>query len=196
MQQEMEFELKAKLSQEDYEKLLTHFGVDRGSAKLQENHYFDDEKFTLCSLGITLRVREKKGNLQIEMKIPQEGGGVKEIPHPITSEDFENLKPGTFVLPSEFSEELEKIDAGELSYLGMLSTKRISILVGEVEGKFELDHSNLADGSDDFELEMEYAEGLEKEARVIFEKTLDECGIKWIPSDSSKYGRFVKSLPK
>lgn len=196
MNQETEFELKAELSQEDYEKLLTHFARHENSAKLHENHYFDDKKFTLCGLGTTFRVRNKKGTLQIEMKIPQETGGMKEIPHPITPEEFESLKAGTFVLPSEFSEELEKIGAGKLSYVGMLPTRRISIEVAEVGGKFELDHSTLANGSDDFELEMEYEEGLEKEAEKIFENTLDECGIKWIPSEGSKYSRFVKSLPK
>lgn len=196
----MEFELKARLSEEDYEKLLTHFGVGRGSAKLQENHYFDDENFTLCSLGITFRVREKKGILQIEMKIPQTTGGKKEIPHPITSEEFENLKAGTFTfalaLPSKLSEELKKVGVGKLFYVGLLPTKRISIPALEVEGKFELDHSTLADGSDDFELEMEHSENLGQAARVMSQKTLDECGIEWVPSTDSKYQRFVKSLPK
>lgn len=196
MKQEMEFELKAKLSEEDYGKLLTHFGINRNSVKLQENHYFDDENFTLCNLETTLRVRKKKESLQLEMKIPQETGGVKEITHPITFEEFENLKARTFVLPSEFSEELEKISVGKISYIGMLSTRRISIETTAVGGKFEIDHSTLANGSDDFELEMEYEIGLEKGAGKIFKNTLNECGIKWIPNDNSKYSRFVKSLPK
>lgn len=71
---ELETEYKSMITKEMFNKLLDYFDKIAISKNpyTQINYYFDTEDFTLINQATTVRIRYKKGNYELQVKIPKE----------------------------------------------------------------------------------------------------------------------------
>jgi len=156
-----EREYKYKLDIEEYTALISKITTEIGlmSYKLQVNYYYDTKDFLLNKDKITLRVRQIDSNLSLELKTELHNDGLlkinEELAEPISSLpitiDFKK-HPWKKHLPYDESINLK----------GSLITERRT--VKPFEGiKFDVD-KNIYMGKVDYELEVEFDEGLDEKA--------------------------------
>lgn len=193
VQESIEREFKCQLTEEGYDKLRGVFG---GSPKTQINHYFDNDERSLTQTSTTLRVREKGGELLLQLKIEIDETGKRELQERIDEKEFDELKNGEFSFPGNFVEALKSLvsDMRDLKYLGSMQTNRITHPANAVLGEWALDHSVLPSGEHDYELELEYAEHYRWLASRRFGEILKNNGVENRPSCMSKFERFIHDL--
>jgi uncharacterized protein YjbK len=188
--QELEQEAKGLLTEQQYVLLLSHFTLERDSAKKQKNSYFDTLDWKLDSRNMMLRVREKKGEFELTLKEEAVGGDRIETNHrPLTHEQGIELRQSGVLPESKIQERMEELNIlPPFMYQGDLITHRIEIPYRGC--KLALD-SNLYLDQRDFEIEMEKEEANadEKKALAIL---LQELNIPYVLA-LSKAKRFFNA---
>lgn len=157
LQQEMEFEAKNLLSEQEYQLLLTHF--KNNQPKTQINYYFETEDFLLKSKGAALRIRELNNQSVLTLKQPKQSGLLET--HVKLTEKVKNqwLNGNPVVIP-QFEVHLNALglDPKKLKYWGKLTTDRIEIIKGQTTIVLDKSYYN---NMIDYELEIE-ADTLDK----------------------------------
>ncbi len=155
----LEYEKKIMLTADEYNTI----GLIRSNdslPKIQTNYYFDTDDLSMNDKGITCRIRAKDGKFIATIK--NHGGK-----NPDCSVE-DNL-----VEMTEFDTKI--FDTLRLRYQGELVTRRASI---HKDNNCEVViDKNTYGGVTDFELEIEYCEGSEKEAQALLESIAEELVI-------------------
>lgn len=149
----LEFEKKILLSEEEYNLLSCFFSKDTDNSNLHINYYYDTNTFDMNKKGITCRVRRKNGKLEATVK--SHCGNKTECSVEI-SVDVNN----------QF--QVECFEIMGLKLQGSLVTNRNEIYNDGIcqavlDCNFYLDRV-------DYELEIEYLQGNEKNAEQLLEE--------------------------
>ncbi|MBP2076579.1 CYTH domain-containing protein [Oceanobacillus polygoni] len=172
MTQEIEIEFKNLLEKEEYHRLLQNISFP-SQGKLQINHYFETEEFSLKEQGCAIRIREKHGKYTLTLKEPHPDG-LLETHDSLTEQEALSWINGTIIPKSNTSKQLleKNIQPEKLIYCGSLSTLRRELSYKDV--LLVLDYSTY-NNKEDFELEIEAntkASGLQ-----MFNQLLEEHNI-------------------
>ena len=148
-----ELEKKLLLSEDEYDYLMERFSYENPLIQTpivtQINYYFDTDDFTMNQQGTTCRIRLKDGKYKATMK--------KHYPNTNQSTETE-MEIHTGLDNNAFT------DMG-LKLQGELITKRC-IVMKDASCEVVLDKNEYL-GHSDYELEIEYSEGHEKDAQAI-----------------------------
>lgn len=87
----LEFEKKVLLTQREYDFLL-YRKQEAPPGRIQINHYYDTDDFEWNRLGITCRIRERKGKFEATIKAHRSGAGECSVE---TSRRAENERDGS-----------------------------------------------------------------------------------------------------
>lgn len=174
---EDEFEKKTLITFEQYKKIAVFFEGAETENKLQINYYYDTADEVFRSRNTTCRIRQKENALE---------GTVK-----THFDDEEYSKERSFKiknLPYSMT-----VDGLEVYLKGQLVTVRTEYVISEAMVLI-LD-KNFYLGEVDYELELEYKAGYEREAEC-FIKSLKEkfCDNMTLKKQASKSERFFKKL--
>lgn len=173
MEQELELELKNIVTQDEFQKLIQYFSLQKNDFIKQVNHYFDTENFELKALGSALRIREKNNTFTLTLKQPYKDG-LLESNEKITQEHAEKIIKNEATLSGDIAQILIQngVKPEHLKYLGSLSTYRAE--VNYDNGTLVFDHSIYL-GKEDFELEYEVKELIT--GSLSFQNLLDQLNI-------------------
>jgi len=187
LQQEIEFEAKNLLSEQEYQLLVAHFKSNQ--PKTQINYYFETEDFFLKSKGAALRIRELNNQSVLTLKQPMEDG-LLETHVKLSEETKKQWLNGNPVVIPQFKEHLNELglDPEKLKYWGKLTTDRIEIK--EQQTTIVLDKSYY-NNRVDYELEIE-ANSLDT-ANHQLNKLLKAHGIER-KHTANKIVRFFQTL--
>lgn len=189
MSQEIEIEFKNLVTQDEFEKLLKAFHIEKSYFKVQHNDYFDTPSFGLKAKGSALRIREKQGKFVLTLKEPGEIGLVETHQSLTDGQAQMGIKNG--VLPQgEVLDTLCRlnISPNQLVHLGRLTTNRAEIPYNG--GLLVFDHS-LYGQKEDYELEFESTDAVIGEK--VFLELLREFGIPKRPTQN-KIQRLMNSI--
>ena len=146
----IELEKKLLLTQREYE-ILCDALLSHGKIILQYNHYYDTTDLSGNKNGITYRIREKDGLFLATLKSHQK------------NTDASHEKSA--IVKSK--KDISFFENPDLKYQGTMQTQRLFLpLTDSIE--LALD-KNIYLGHCDYELEIEYTEGLEAEALSYLE---------------------------
>jgi uncharacterized protein YjbK len=194
MKEEREIELKSVVNEAKYQEMLTHFSKVAILSKpiyKQINYYFDTEDFVLNKQKIVLRLRVKKGKLEITAKLPNGANGLyndnQELNGFLSGKLEDYCKDGLtkdidFI--GEFISILEIDINTKFNYLGNLETDRTDFTINNDTISIDKNEYN---GLIDYEVEWETTnvEYVANEFELL--------GLK--PGNSvSKLQRFLNSL--
>ena len=200
-----EIEIKLDLqSEENYNKLIERFGIKVKPAR-QENYFFDSANMDLSKNGwaLRLRVEENKSSLTLKGKAAKSSGGLAirdEIEVLIPDETAQKyvingLKDAN--IPDEIAQIIRPIvnprDLIQKLYF-VNNRYRVNFSGGDIDLLFEIDKTEYADGSIDYELEIEL------EDQLFYQKALG--GITTfldsvqIVSVFQKHSKFARALKK
>lgn len=176
-----EKELKILLSKSEFDSLCKRFKC--GEIYTHINFYYSDNQGVLKEQEITVRVREKHGNANLEVKIPSGKQGLVHV-----KEEYQK-KLGAIPLEIKENEltEMTGCKLPDVAMKGYLITER-RVYNWDSNTEICLDHSQYL-GHDDYEIEVEYVKELPDE---ILEILKDEM-IEMIPT-SGKCKRFFEKL--
>lgn len=189
MSTNLEIEVKSKLSEDEYQKLLD--GYKNQKTYIQTNYYLDDNLLTIRHKKCGLRVREKEGEFELTLKVPS-GDGKIEINQQISNILFEKLQNGNIFPDGEIKQFLQgnfKAKIDEIHILGKLITTRTDITYNN--SLISVDKSEY-NGIIDYEIECE--DSSKKSAKENLKDFLKKNGIKYRENKDSKLKRFLKSL--
>lgn len=177
----LEKEIKILLSNKEYEKLFDIFDFERPFT--QTNYYYENSKSAIDK--ITVRIRQKKDALKLQVKIPKAIDGSLHI----KKEYEKEVDEVSDVIDKETLKQLTGIDYEENLYLiGKLVTKRA--ICNKYNGvEIALDENEYFDQKD-YEIEIEYSDGYPQRIVDIIQKQ----NIKINREISGKNERFRKRL--
>lgn len=170
-ERELKYLLPSKKFYDVIDQIKTLFPNITEKNKLQINYYYDTDKLELLREGITCRIRQSEEKLLGQYK-----------KH--SSNDIHRSQESEFEV-SQLSLQIER-DGQILLFQGQLVTHRESYKISP-SIKIECD-INMYLGHCDYEMEIEYSEGMYDLAKQIAEK-LSLTKINLI----SKYERFMKA---
>ena len=177
----LETELKVALTKEQYEQIQRELTFKEGYEQI--NFYYAPQGLEDVKGRPTIRIRSKKGRMQLEAKVPAGAneGSVKMheeyakdiscIPGTITADEVSALTNGQF--------------AEDVCLLGYLKTYR-QINTEYAGTEVALDMNEYL-GVTDYELEIEYEDELPKELL----NRLDFLDVEFDKSVTGKYRRFI-----
>ena len=169
----IEYERKQILTLDEYNMLITRLNeiVDCNEV-IQVNYYFDDNNYSLCDKGDTLRVRQKSGRLSLERKFNKRysTNGVRICDE--SNEDIHNLPMKIVIGDNKFY------------YIGNLMTVRKNYKIDD--NTISLDASYYL-GKIDYEVEIE------SDKEVTIPEFVSKI-IKFNRYQGGKYNRFVRKL--
>ena len=186
-----ELEKKILLTEDEYDYLMAYFGYENPLIQkpitTQINYYFDTDDFSMNRNNTTCRIRWKDGNYKATMK---KHSSDTDQSTETEMKIYDGLESNAF------------IDMG-LKLQGELITKRC-VIMKDVNCEVVLDKNEYL-GHTDYELEIEYAPGHEKDAQTILKIFRDmltrrKCflvykeGIADLPSVPSKANRFFEKM--
>lgn len=174
----LEKEVKIMLSEEEYEKAAELF--DFGTPQRQVNNYYYSPE--CAAHGISVRVREVKGEVLLQVKVPISTDGSLAV--------REEIERKLHFVPDRIGAETlnELVGVTDEAVLkGSLETMRRICVIDKTE--ISLDKNTYL-GTVDYEIELEY-EGDYPQALV---DKLAEAGITADKPQKSKLGRFLKRL--
>lgn len=153
MTKELEIEFKNMLTEEEYLKLMAHFGCTVNDAHTQINHYFDTADYRLRNKRSALRVRQKGNLYECTLKTPAENG-YYEITDELQPQQVSEIFDRRSFPDLEVAEAMQAIgmEMDQLELLGSLTTHRIEFPYQS--GLLVLDRS-VYHGTEDFEVEYE-----------------------------------------
>jgi len=183
----LERELKSLVTKEEYDNLIRHplLAVLQTSNQTHLNYYYDTEDLTLTSLDVTVRVRQVQEQLMLEIKKPLE---VKDA-YKVKQEVSYSLD----CLPSyvELGQYFPAL-AGQRALITFpLLTERSSYLVSD-QIRIDVDRSSYL-GNVDYEMEIEFHEGVEREAEEWFHQLLPS---KRLQRTAGKKTRFFRAYQR
>lgn len=200
-----EIEIKLDLQKEEnYNKLIERFQITKKPAR-QENYFFDSENMDLSKNGWALRLRIEKDKCSLSLKgtTTQSFGGLAirdeieiSIPDETAQKYAENgLRGGN--LPDEISHIIQPIvSINDLALrLHFVNDRyRVNYSGGDIDLLFEIDKTEFADGSIDYELEIELKDQLSYQ-KALGEVTnfLDSVQIVAVFQKRSKFARALKN---
>jgi len=194
--QEIELEAKNLLTKEEFLQLCNHFLVGHDNFVEQENRYFADQEGIIpvnLPIGTTLRVREKKGALRLEFKLPEETGEVAEYSDALSEDQFQSLLHNGKLPEGNVKKVLYENGILEpILFLGIARTLRATPQ-NDWGVEISLDETSYPGGSKDYEIEIE-SSSLERSHEVLLE-ILNEFEIQKIDSPR-KIERFYKATKK
>ncbi|WP_088005656.1 CYTH domain-containing protein [Indiicoccus explosivorum] len=191
MTKELEIEYKNMLTEEEYKKLLRHFGLEQENARVQVNHYFDTPDGELRKKRCALRIRQTEDRAECTLKTPAPDGNY-ETTDPLTGEQAAAMLNGERFCAPEVEEALRSIGigTGALQPFGTLTTRRHEVC--QDKDLLVFDHSEYGTQEDyEFEFETEEAE----EGKERFHEFLRAHQIPVRPADK-KIARLVNSLKR
>jgi uncharacterized protein YjbK len=185
LSQNIEIEFKNMLTDEEFQRLKTHFNIEPFHFKKQINHYFDTPSFALKNLGSALRIREKGSHFEMTLKQPAEKG-LLETNQLLSEEQSKHILKSGFLLDGMVKDEVNKMlgNADSLEYFGSLTTERAEFEY--MGGLLVLDHSSYLN-TEDYEIEYEVTD--ESEGFRFFSALLKELNIPTRATDN-KIKRF------
>jgi uncharacterized protein YjbK len=187
MSQHIEIEFKNLITEEEFNRLITHLKFHSENFRKQVNHYFDTYEFRLKDQGCALRVRKKSTYYELTLKQPAPTGLLET--NQTISETQANAILKTGMIPEGPVQEalstlLPNLDT--LHYFGSLTTNRAE---KEYEGGLiVLDHSVYL-STEDYEIEYELTD--EKSGYEVFKNLLEQMNIPFRKTDN-KIMRFYK----
>lgn len=170
--QELEHEVKALLTEDQYLKLLSFLKLKKEQMKSQTNSYFDTEEFVLEKNDAMLRVRMKKGEYELTIKEKAEAGARNETNHrPFSESQRSDLYLIGVVPEGNVKEVLDRFGfIPPYLCLGDLHTDRIEI---PYKGcKLALDYNKYL-SKEDYEVEAERDNPEADEVSVLLELLKD-----------------------
>ena len=191
----IEFEAKEKINQDEYLTLISFFNSKVEDAKKQVSSFFDTQNQDLNNNDITLRVREKEGTYELTSKYDAGNGGRNEINYQllVDSEREKLMKEG--ILPEcNVKVAITNLGfSGPFIYQGDFETDRIEI---PYKGcKVALDYNKYL-GVSDYEIEVERDDANANEKEVLKELFV-QLNIPYLPSSgSAKRRRFFNQKKK
>lgn len=189
MSTNLEIEFKADLSKEDYESLISNF--DKSKIYRQINYYIDDDNLSIRGKKCGLRIREKDGNFELTLKVP-EIVGKTEINQQISNKIYENFAKHNVFPSGEIKEYLEQklsVKTTTIHILGELITDRLDIKYKT--SLISIDKSTY-NSKTDYEIECEDS-SLES-AKTNLLEFLKKYHINYKESHGTKLRRFIESL--
>lgn len=181
----LEIEFKSELTKQDYEKLISKFSD--AEIYSQTNYYIDTKDLTISNAKCGLRIREKSGEFEMTLKVPQEEGKL-EINQQITDKLVEK-----FEIPNgEIKQYLRKIlgpKINELFILGSLKTERIDL--NYKTALISIDKSSY-NGIVDYEIEAEDTSMENAEKHLL--EFLKDNDIEYKKSTGWKLKKFIDTL--
>lgn len=176
-----EKELKILLSKSQFDSLCKRFKC--GVIYTHINFYYSDNQNVLKKQGITVRVREKYGNANLEVKIPSGNQGLVHI-----KEEYQKkLEAIPLEIKGDELTEMTRCQLPDVTMKGYLITER-RVYNWDSNTEICLDYSQYL-GYEDYEIEIEYVKELPDE---ILEILKDEM-IEMVPT-SGKCKRFFKKF--
>lgn len=199
MQIHLEKEIKFLVSEEKFIEILDSERLSllgNPNQVIQNNFYFDTDKFDLCKQNKTLRVRIKKDSYKLTLKCKEDNSQIAnsmEYSQNLSAEEMSKIfSRGKWPIKAKEMLESQKISTETLKPIGDLLTSRITFYYKGWEVCMD---RNFYLGNIDWEIEIEAK-------AEINEKTLSEI-IEILKLDSNvkhnsfgKYTRFIKSLMK
>jgi uncharacterized protein YjbK len=185
----VESELKYMITFEEYNQLLNMSTNNfQKQTLIQINYYFDTNEFELDKRGITLRIRQTEKDLKLELKSPISKDGALRV----KKEFSRSIDKLPFVINFINDEWSELIQCNSDLYLkGSLITQRTK-LDSEDGIEIVLDKSYYL-GLIDYELEVEFQEGLKAQAFNVINCFIGD-GKELKPSQCGKRKRFFNVL--
>ncbi len=184
MEEQIEIEHKAMLTEEAFERLRKDLPFQTPPIQ-QINYYFETEDLALRAQGAALRIRKKAGHYTLTLKQPK-GEGLLETKESLSEGEATQWIENKPTFTKGVGEQLKKMGIliEDLRYLGSLKTERYLHQDGDLF--YMLDKSYYFD-TIDYELEIEAPSlRLAKEAMA---KLLDQYGIQERPA-LPKIARF------
>ncbi len=176
-----EKELKILLSKSQFDSLCERFKC--GVIYTHINFYYSDDQDVLKKREITVRVREKHGNANLEVKIPS---GKQGLVH-VKEEYQKKLEAIPLAIKGDELTELTRCKLPDVAMKGYLITER-RVYNWDSETEICLDYNQYL-GYEDYEIEVEY---LSEIAEDIYKILADE-NIEMIPV-KGKCKRFFERL--
>lgn len=186
--QEMEY--KYILDNNQYTNLISKVSSEIGmmNCKLQVNYYYDTPNLLLNKNNITLRVRQIESDLSLEMKTEISENGLLKIHEELTHAIY-NLPMNLDLKKFNWTKYIPHDE--EILFKGCLITERRTSK--PCEGiKLDID-KNLYLGKIDYELEVEFEEGLDEKALDLLKYYIGDIKKK---SCISKKSRFFEELKR
>ena len=200
-----EIEIKLDLQKEEnYNRLIERFQITKKPA-WQENYFFDSENMDLSKNGwaLRLRIEEDKSSLSLKGTTKRSSGGLAirdeieiSIPDETAKKYAENgLRGGN--LPDEIAhitQPIVSINDLSLRFQFVNDRYRANYSGGDIDLLFEIDKTKFADGSIDYELEIELKDQLFYQ-KALSEVTsfLDSIQIVTVFQNRSKFARALKN---
>jgi len=183
-----ESEYKYMLTIEQYDKILNHLKSKyKMNTIIQVNYYLDTNTFELDEKDITLRIRQKKDSLRLDLKSPVLRDGALRVKNEFTR----SISELPLTIKFENDEWNDFISCKSDMYLkGMLITERTIFIFNEgIEIDLDL---NYYLGVMDYELEVEFQEEFQADAVELINSLARHGELK--PSEFGKRSRFFKKL--
>lgn len=172
----VENEYKYVVKKEIYDKFLAILEKIKLTKKefIQVNYYYDTKDFSLCKNGVTVRIRQIDGSLELQVKEP------KSICEFSSRNEYAQKVDG-------FLESIKR-DGKVYSLIGDLVTHRV---VFEIDDGTEIMFDkNYYYGVCDYEVEIEFT----KKISVFTNNIITELGENCFKKNNSKYKRFVSAV--
>lgn len=199
-----EIEINLDLQQEEnYNKLIERFGISDQPTR-QENYFFDSENMELSKNGwaLRLRIEDNKSSLTLKGTTAHSSDGLAirdeieiSIPDETAKKYAENgLKGGN--IPDEIARIIQPIvnPRDLIQRIHFVNNRlRVNYSGGDIDLLFEIDRTEFADGSIDFELEIELKDQLSyQKALGAITVFLDSIQIVMVFQKQSKFARALK----
>lgn len=176
-----EKELKLLLSKSQFDSLCERFKCRVIYTHI--NFYYSDNQNVLKKQGITVRVREKHGNANLEVKIPS---GKQGLVH-VKQEYQKELEAIPLKIKGDELTEMTRYKLPDVVMKGYLITER-RVYNWNSETEICLDHNQYL-GCEDYEIEVEYVKELPSEILQILKDEMIE-----LSPTSGKCKRFFEKL--
>lgn len=186
MRKNIEIETKAKLTKEEYGRIISSVAHPR--FQYQTNFYIDTPNFELSEHHLGLRIRQEKDFLELTMKVPHEEGKL-EINQRLSPKEFDNFLFSNNFPSGEIKRYLQEFYpriAGKLSIFGTLHNQRLTIELEDAE--IMVDHMSYFD-QEDYEIECE-SSSMDNAEKVI-KNYLSNFDIKYQKNQVTKLQRVI-----
>lgn len=186
MSKNIEIETKAKLTKEEYERIIS--SVVHPRFQYQTNFYIDTTNFELSEHRLGLRIRQEKDFLELTMKVPHDEGKL-EINQRLSPKEFDNFLFSNNFPNGEIKRYLQEFYpgiAGYLSIFGTLHNQRLTIELEDAE--IMVDHMSYFD-QEDYEIECESSSM--DNAEKVLKNYLSSFDIKYQKNQVTKLQRVI-----
>ncbi|RSK26497.1 CYTH domain-containing protein [Bacillus sp. HMF5848] len=190
MKQEIEYECKNLVSEEDFIKLMRKFSITQDNFVTQQNYYFDTEQYDIKNLGAALRIRKKQDTYTLTLKQPLKEG-ILETHQNLTLDQAHAMLTKQEMVNGDIATILKDLGVSieSIKLFGDLTTSR-----AEIEyrgGILTFDHSSYLD-TEDYELEYEVQDL--QEGEEIFSSLLDELNIPRTKTENKIKRMYIRKL--